>query len=451
MDRRGKAPGCTGVLTATLTVWAAIASAAQAQVVQVRAQLNSPAGPVIPQNFVGFSGEVLDFTGGIYSANNTSLIGLLRLLGPNGVMRIGGGTEADVPPDPLTQDIANDAAGFLNELGSGWSLLYGLPDGVTDPDLAVQHAGYLLNALGQARVAFQIGNEPNLHYQDNEQAWLNVFNPYYQALTAAFGALNYGAPDTSQLLDLSWPNDTPLGEAGFQFLTTHKYWPNACNPLPQLPSVKSILDDAQVPSYPGWSITEFGIICDGGDPRITNRLIAATYYLKLAQSAASGGWAGIMPHNVIIPELWGDGLTRPAYYSQFALQPDGGYAPTPMFYGMYLFARMTGQQLITAQTPVDYSKAASIMATESPNGTANILVVNINPKRGFSVRPDQTAPWSRANYFLLSGTSCADPAPVLNLFPIGEGGVWGGSVASMNRGDTVFVPPCGAFLIEIQT
>ncbi|MBV8736451.1 MAG: hypothetical protein JO007_04175, partial [Alphaproteobacteria bacterium] len=184
MDRRSKSLGLIKVVSASVAVWAVtVFSPAEAQTVRVRAQLTSP-GLVIPENFIGFSSEIEDFVGGIYSANNTSLIGLLGLLGPNGVMRIGGGTEEDVPADPLTQDVANDAAAFLNALGSGWTLLYGLADAVNDPSLAVQHAGYLLNALGRNRVAFQIGNEPNLNL-GSEGAWLNVFTSYYQALTAA--------------------------------------------------------------------------------------------------------------------------------------------------------------------------------------------------------------------------------------------------------------------------
>ena len=276
----------------------------------------------------------------------------------------------------------------------------------------------------------------------------NVFNNYYQALTAAYGALNFGAPDTSGSDGLSWPNDTVLGSGGFQYLTFHKY-SLGCNPEP-LPSAKAVLADPIVPSNPGWSITEFGIICDGGMQGVTDRLIAATYYLGLAQSASSGGYASIMPHNVVIPGLWGDGKIRPAYYNQFVVQPDGGYAPTPMFYGMYLFSQIVGQTTIGVQTPADFSSVASITATLGPNGNANILVVNINPQHGFNVRPDQTAPWNTANVLVLSGRNCADPSPVLNGQPIGEGGAWGGSVASINRGETVFVSSCGAALIEIQ-
>jgi hypothetical protein len=446
-------------------------SPSQAQTISLKAQLNNP-GATIPTNFIGFSSEVLDVVNGIYSPQSPTLISLLQLLGPNGVMRVGGGSSDDVPADPLTQDAANQVAAFLSALGPGWNMLYGLNAAVNDPNLAVTHAGYLLNALGPNKIAFQVGNEPdflfssdpqqlnisNNYYQaltreptellsSSEQRWVNVFNNYYEALTAAYGTLNLGAPDTSGMDGLSWPNDTVLGAAGFQYLTFHKYT-LGCNPEP-LPSAKAVLADPIVPSNPGWSITEFGIICDGGMQGVTDRLIAATYYLRLAQSASSGGYAGVMPHNVVIPGLWGDGKIRPAYYNQFVVQPDGGYAPTPMFYGMYLFSQIVGQTTVGVQTPADFSSVASITATLGPNGNANILVVNINPQHGFNVRPDQTAPWNTANVLVLSGRNCADPSPVLNGQPIGEGGAWG-AMASINRGETVSVSSCGAALIEIQ-
>jgi hypothetical protein len=423
---------------------------ALAQTITIKADPNNP-GAVIPADFIGFSGEVEDFVGGIYSGSNASLIGILQLLGPNGVMRIGGGTEADVPPDPLTPQIASNAAGFLSALGPGWSLLYGLDNAVNDSSLAVQQAGYLLNAFPRGQVAFQAANEPDLFYDGNEQLWLSVFNDYSSAIIAAYGSgVNFGAPDATGFHDLSWPCDTILGCGGFQYLTTHKY-SLGCNPLSSWPSVATVLNDAAaIPYIPGLSVTEWGIICDGGMQGITDRLIAATYYLRFAMSAVVNGYAGIMPHNVVIPELWGDGKTRPAYYNQFIVQPDGGYAPTPMFYGMYLFARIVGQQTIPVSTGADYSRVASIIATLSPNSNANILVANINPRRGFYVKPDQTRPWSSANVFVLSGINCADPAPVLNGYPIGEGGSWGGSVATLNQGQSVFVPSCGATLIEIQ-
>ena len=183
---------------------------------------------------------------------------------------------------------------------------------------------------------------------------------------------------------------------------------------------------------------------------ITNVLMAATYYLSLAQSAFSGGYLGIDPLDVIIPQLWGDGLTRPAYYNQFIQEPDGGYGPAPMFYGMYLFAQLEGQTSISTTVDPSLNNFASVNATRGPNGNANILVVNINTNQQITVAPQQTQPWSTANVYLLSGQSCTDPKPVLNGEPIGEGGAWAGHPISIANGASIAIPACGAALIEIQ-
>src|SRR5215472_5671931 len=66
---------------------------------EVTANINSP-GPTIPAKFVGFSDEVSDVIADtIFTPGNASLINLLKLLGPNGVWRIGGG-DSDLNPSP---------------------------------------------------------------------------------------------------------------------------------------------------------------------------------------------------------------------------------------------------------------------------------------------------------------------------------------------------------------
>jgi hypothetical protein len=75
-----------------------------AQVVTVTANQNSP-GSSIPADFIGISSEWQDFVGigsNIYTPSNMSLINLLKLLGPNGVWRIGGGSADNDPPLQVT-------------------------------------------------------------------------------------------------------------------------------------------------------------------------------------------------------------------------------------------------------------------------------------------------------------------------------------------------------------
>jgi hypothetical protein len=177
-------------------------------------------------------------------------------------------------------------------------------------------------------------------------------------------------------------------------------------------------------------------------------LLAATYYLKLAQSAFKAGFTAILPHNVLTPFHWEDGSFRVSYYNQFVQQPDGGYSPAPMYYGMLLFQALEGQTSISTTTS-NLDSLASVTATLGDNGNANILVVNGDTAKGITVKPQQTFAWSQAWYVVISGTSCLDPNPLFNGYQIGEGGTWAGSVSFLSKGQTVSIPACGAALIEI--
>jgi hypothetical protein len=427
------------------------------------------AGATIPPVFVGFSSETRDVIqrdvithDGIFTPNNQSLISLLRLLGPNGVWRIGGNASDTEPAPLLTPQIASDASRFISSVGPGWNTIYGL-DGrikissINDPSavtIAVEQARYILNAFPSGSIAFQIGNEPDdpkLWDGGTMDNWLSIFKSYYDALTNTYSGLQFGGPDTD-LSRIWWSGQTDLGN-GFTYRTGHKYL--GCSSDGPF-TLDQVLNNASVAgtTYFGATISEFGIICEGGIPGITDRLIAATYYLKLAQSAAAYGYSGIYPHNVLTLQEWPDGMKRLAYYNQFVQQPDGGWSPAPMFFGMYLFAKLEGQQLINISTTLGGSLVSSL-ATVAPSGSANsgnanILVVNGDTQNEVTVMPDQNKPWSTANLYLLSGQDCTDPNPVLNGVAIGEGGAWAGSPAAISKGQGVQIPPCGAALIMIQ-
>src|SRR5215472_10873911 len=81
-----------------VALWATTAAPCSAQTFMVKANLDD-VGETIPYNFVGFSDEVPDVIADtVFTPGNTSLISLLQLLGPNGVMRIGGSASDSGPP-----------------------------------------------------------------------------------------------------------------------------------------------------------------------------------------------------------------------------------------------------------------------------------------------------------------------------------------------------------------
>jgi hypothetical protein len=428
------------LFAAALFLWS---STTHAKVAIITADPNAP-GATIPQNFMGISTEPQDaVVDNIFVPQNTSLINLLRLLEPNALWRIGG-RSTDNPPAAITPQIANDVAAFAHALG--WSLLINLP-AASGTDTAVQQAQLWLNATRGQSVAFQVGNEPDYLFYGDAQAWANAFNGVYSALPG----VAWGGPDTTSVTDKLWWDDLTIPTAsGMAYVTGHKY-SLGCNYGPGSVTVTpdQVIADATLPYYPGARLTEWGIICEGGYLGITNTDLAATYYLRLAQSAIANGWSGLNPHNGLTPSPWSDGTERLAYYNQIVQLPDGSWGPLPMFYGMWMWAQLVGQQTIAASAD-GLDPLASVTATIGPTGNANILVVNGDTQSAVAVSPDQTSPWSFANVYVVSGQSCTDPAPTLNGAPIGGGGSWSGAPEVITPRQSISITPCGAALIEMH-
>jgi hypothetical protein len=126
---------------------------------------------VIPSDFVGLSYESAILAPGNYFApDNASVLGLISLLGQDGVIRIGGNTSertvwrADAKPGQHEEIVITPAS--IDRLAAavrtlGWKLIYGLNLARGTPEQAAEEAAYLSQAVGANLLAFQIGNEPD--------------------------------------------------------------------------------------------------------------------------------------------------------------------------------------------------------------------------------------------------------------------------------------------------
>ena len=143
-------------------------------------------GNAVPSDFTGLSYESAVLSDpAFFAADNTELIGLVRRLGPSGVLRIGGNTSeysvwtpAGAPPSapaqqagpdtgrqapprrPITPLAIRNLRGFLD--ATGWRLLYGLNLGSEDPQTVADEAAFVARAMGDKLVSFELGNEADL-------------------------------------------------------------------------------------------------------------------------------------------------------------------------------------------------------------------------------------------------------------------------------------------------
>src|SRR5947208_13154045 len=111
------------------------------------------AGRQIASDFVGLSYESAILAAGNYFApDNGSVLGLIRSLGANGVIRIGGNTSARTVWRAAAKAIASDsfviAPTSIDRLAAathilGWKLIYGLNLARGTPEEAAEEATYV--------------------------------------------------------------------------------------------------------------------------------------------------------------------------------------------------------------------------------------------------------------------------------------------------------------------
>jgi hypothetical protein len=127
-------------------------------------------GP-IASDFIGLSYEFAILAAGDYfMPDNGPVLGLIRSLGENGVIRIGGNTSERTVWRSQAKPVGSGSfvmtpAG-IDRLAAamrilGWKLIYGLNLARGTPEEAAEEAAYVPHVVGSNLLAFQIGNEPD--------------------------------------------------------------------------------------------------------------------------------------------------------------------------------------------------------------------------------------------------------------------------------------------------
>src|SRR5262245_4183354 len=178
------------------------------------------AGTAIPPDFIGLSYESAILAGGDYfTPDNASVLGLIRRLGPKGVLRIGGNTSErtvwrprDTPAPPgsfvITPASIDRLAAALRLLG--WKLIYGLNLARGPPADAADEAAYVARAVGANLLAFQIGNEPDGFGRwtavrpttYDVSAFLAEWDAFHAAVCARMPQAHFAGPDVA--METGW-------------------------------------------------------------------------------------------------------------------------------------------------------------------------------------------------------------------------------------------------------
>jgi hypothetical protein len=386
------------------------------------------AGRPIAPDFVGLSYESAILAAGDYfTPDNASVLGLIRGLGRNGVLRIGGNTSertlwrAEAAPAApgsfvITPASIDRLAATLRILG--WKLVYGLNLARGTPGEAAAEAAYVARAVGADLIAFQIGNEPDgfgrwtaVRPQSYDvAAYLKEWRPFHDAVRARAPDARFAGPDVAGATD--WVGAFAAARPEGLVLLTRHYYADGPSGAPHVSLEKLLRSGGQIApvldelartgrafNLP-WRIIEANSIYDEGQGGVSDTLGAALWGLELMFQAAAAGAAGVNFHA-------GVHNRRPAddkAYTPIARGEGGRYRARPLYYTMLMFAQAARGALVPMRLATDMHALAAF-AVRSPEGSLRVCLINKDFTRGARVRIDAGRSFTGSSVMRLVGPS----------------------------------------------
>jgi hypothetical protein len=325
---------------------------------------------VIPPDFMGLGYEISSVARpGLLSAQNAVYVQLVRTLGSEGIIRVGGNTadyssydETGQPlssPEGKAGSIVNRAV--LRDLGTfldatGWKLIWGLNLGNGSLENAIQEAKAVTATTKKHLLGFEIGNEPDLFphrgghrptgygYDD----YLREYRTWRDALRKAIPDIAFAGPDAAIVTD--WVTKFGADEGKDIKLLTHHYYREGENPTstiekllhtdpklaPILATLKAVSESSGLP----YRICETNSFSGGGKPGVSDTLTAALWVLDFMFTLASAGCAGVNMET---------GVNQRGFISSYSPIGDdeqAHYWAAPEYYGMLAFAQAGAGRLV---------------------------------------------------------------------------------------------------------
>lgn len=319
----------------------------------------SNAGPVeVPADFTGLGFEMLSVaTPKLLSTGNQRYVELVRGLGPQGVLRVGGivanytryiaeGQERFKTQDTVITRRAIERFGaFLEKVG--WRAIWSVNFAQGTIAEAIEEARAVHDVLGPRLLALEIGNEVDTYGKGQPfrpktydyAAYRKEFGEWHAAITRSVPGLPFAAPDTARTGE--WVEQMASDAKGeVQLLTTHYYRngqrrgsaeqllkpdPRLTNALAQ---VRKISQESGIP----WRMCEINSFSGGGLPGVSDTLVGALWTLNTILMLAQYGCAGVNMET---------GVNQLGFVSSYSpIQDDGrgvNSAGVP-YYGMLAFA-----------------------------------------------------------------------------------------------------------------
>jgi hypothetical protein len=354
-----------------------------------------PSLGTVASDFLGLGYEISSVARtGLLSPANRTYVALVRTLGVEGVVRVGGNTadyarySATAAPvsSPYGTSV-NDRA--LKELGgfleaTGWKLVWALNLGSGSEEEAVAEAKAVVAVAQDRLLAFEIGNEPDLFSHEKHrppgydyEQWLADYRRYKKALRAQLPGIPLAGPDAAGKTE--WVSRFAADEGKDIVLLTHHYYREGQNHgstiekllgvdaklQPQLDQLRAASQRCGAP----YRICEVNSFSGGGRPGVSDTMASALWVLDYMFTLASNRCGGVNMETGV------NQLGFISSYSPIGDDEQGHYSARPEYYGMLAFSLAgRGELLHTEVSPT--TTEMKTYATRSKAGSLQLTLIN---------------------------------------------------------------------------
>jgi hypothetical protein len=427
---------------------------------------------VIPSDFMGLGYEITTLaTPQILSARNATYVRLVKNLGREGVIRIGGNTSdfstygADATPVALAKSGVIDKEGltqlreFLDAVN--WKLIWGLNLGSDDIGQAVEEARAVVAIMGRRLIALQIGNEPDLFVRTGHRTgdwtyarWHDDYLRFKAAVRKTLPRVAFAGPDLAGASDWLGLYAKDEGQDAV-LLTAHHYISGQAAPTAGIdamlaqnsryqPVIEGYTEVAKKARLP-WRMCETNSFSGGGKSGASDSFAGALWALDYMFVLASVGCAGV---NM---EAGVNQLDFISHYSPIADDTHGNFSAAPEYYGMLAFAQAGRGNQIGVVADVGGINLTAY-ATQPRAGRTILTLVNKDKSQNAAVTVTGLANLSTGRILRLQAPAIDATANVtLGGASVSADGNWkpantetvegNGMVANLN------VPACSAALV----
>jgi len=438
-------------------------NAAQAQQVTVTLDSAAPSR-AIPADYIGLGYEISSVAvPGLLAAKNQAYARLVKNLGKQGVIRIGGNTsdfssydakgESKSLPKGTVVNEANlrDLRSFLD--ATGWQLIWGLNLGADRLDNAVEEARAVERIMENKLIALEIGNEPDLFPNQGHRTraydfamWLADYRRYKTAIRAVLPRVPFAGPDLAGAVD--WMEQFARQESDVALLTAHHYITGQANPAATLETLlapnlryRASLARFQTASKLAgkpWRMCETASFSGGGKAGVSDTFASALWVLDYLFELASFGCAGVNMQTGV------NHLGRISYYTPIGDDLQGHYTAAPEYYGLLAFAQAGKGETVAAHC--DAANLTAYAVRQSDNRLC-VVLINKDQSQDATATIKGIGPNGARMMRLTAPSLTATNGITLGGASVDGAGIWSGKTESVRLANGLQVPAGCAALV----